>query len=119
MQKLNVAFTVTYRLRNVTRDGNKLVAFVGSDYGDVQQTRLVDQVVINHGTRPLDELYFELKPSSSNHGEISHDALIDGRFQSIVRNPEGTFQLFRIGDAVAARNTHAAIFDGLRLAKAI
>ena len=25
--------------------------------------------------------------------------------------------LFRIGDAVAARNTHAAIYDALRLAK--
>ncbi|MBD9596350.1 NADH:flavin oxidoreductase [Ensifer sp. ENS05] len=119
MQKLNVAFTVTYRLSKVERDGNQLVASVGSDYGDVQQTRIVDQVVINHGTRPLDDLYFELKPSSSNHGENSHDALIDGRPQSIVRNPEGAFQLFRIGDAVAARNTHAAIYDGLRLAKAI
>jgi hypothetical protein len=26
-------------------------------------------------------------------------------------------QLFRIGDAVAARNTHAAIYDALRLVK--
>jgi len=30
---------------------------------------------------------------------------------------EGKFQLFRIGDAVAARNTHAAIYDALRLVK--
>ena len=29
----------------------------------------------------------------------------------------GDGALFRIGDAVAARNTHAAIYDGLRLAK--
>ena len=34
-------------------------------------------------------------------------------------NPDGAFQLFRIGDAVAARNTHAAIFDALRLMKDI
>jgi hypothetical protein len=27
------------------------------------------------------------------------------------------FQLFRIGDAVASRNIHAAIFDALRLVK--
>ena len=40
---------------------NGLIAHVGSDYGGVQQQRLVDQVIINHGTRPLDELYFELK----------------------------------------------------------
>ena len=37
--------------------------------------------------------------------------------QSAVRNPEGRFRLFRIGDAVSARNTHAAIYDALRLVK--
>jgi hypothetical protein len=35
----------------------------------------------------------------------------------LVRNPGGAFRLFRIGDAVASRNIHAAIFDALRLAK--
>ena len=37
----------------------------------------------------------------------------------LERNPDGAYQLFRIGDAVAARNTHAAIYDALRLAKDI
>jgi hypothetical protein len=32
-------------------------------------------------------------------------------------HPDGKFQLFRIGDAVAARNAHAAIYDALRLLK--
>ena len=31
--------------------------------------------------------------------------------------PTARFRLFRIGDAVAARNTHAAIYDALRLVK--
>ena len=39
--------------------------------------------------------------------------------QSVVRNPDGAFALFRIGDAVSARNTHAAIYDALRLVMAI
>jgi hypothetical protein len=34
-----------------------------------------------------------------------------------VRNPDGRFRLFRIGDAVSSRNIHAAIYDALRLAK--
>jgi hypothetical protein len=35
-----------------------------------------------------------------------------------VAQPQGdTFQLFRIGDAVSARNTHAAVYDALRLVK--
>ena len=35
--------------------------------------------------------------------------------QQIINNPEGTYQLFRVGDAVASRNIHAAIYDSLRL----
>ena len=119
LQKLDVAFTVTYRLDSVEKQGNQFVAHVGSDYGGVSKVRIVDQIVINHGTIPLDDIYFELKPRSSNQGEVSHDQLLGGLPQSVMRNPEGRYQLFRIGDAVAARNTHAAIYDALRLVKDI
>lgn len=119
LQKLDVTFTVTWRLESVERQGNGLLAHFGSDYGGVTQQRTFDQVVINHGTIPLDDLYFELKPLSSNLGKVSYDQLIAGSPQSVLRNPEGRFRLFRIGDAVAARNTHAAIYDALRLAKDI
>jgi hypothetical protein len=34
-----------------------------------------------------------------------------------VRNPAGGYALYRIGDAVASRNIHAAVYDALRLAK--
>ncbi|WP_306029756.1 NADH:flavin oxidoreductase [Stappia sp. MMSF_3263] len=119
LQKLDATFTVTYRLEAVERNGNRLIAHVGSDYGGVLKQRHVDQVVVNHGTIPLDDLYFELKPLSRNLGEVSHDDLIAGKPQSVMRNPDGAFQLFRIGDAVAARNTHAAIYDALRLVKDI
>ncbi|WEX78415.1 NADH:flavin oxidoreductase [Sinorhizobium numidicum] len=119
LQKLDVTFTVTYRLEAVEKSGNQLVAHVGSDYGGVEKQRTFDQIIVNHGTIPLDDLYFELKPASSNLGETSHEQLIAGEPQSVVRNPEGKFQLFRIGDAVAARNTHAAIYDALRLLKDI
>ncbi len=117
LQKLDVTFTVTFRLQSAEKSGNQIVAKVGSDYGGVEKERIVDQIVINHGTIPLDGLYFELKPLSRNLGETSYDHLLAGEPQSVVRNEEGQFQLFRIGDAVAARNTHAAIYDGLRIAK--
>lgn len=117
LQKLETTFTVTYTLTAVERSGNQLLAHIGSDYGGFDKRKLFDQVVVNHGTRPLDELYFELKPQSINGGEVSHDQLIACQAQSVTRNENGTFQLFRIGDAVAARNTHAAIYDGLRIAK--
>lgn len=117
LQGRQTTFTVTWRLVGLSRAGNGLRAVLGSDYGAAVQERLVDQVVINHGTRPLDELYFELKPLSSNLGEVDYEALIGGRAQALVRNPAGAFQLFRIGDAVSSRNTHAGIYDALRLAK--
>ncbi len=117
LQKLDATFTVTYRLEAAEKSGNQLIAHVGSDYGGVAKQRTVDQIVVNHGTIPLDELYFELKPGSKNLGEVSYDELLSGAPQTVAHNPAGNYQLFRIGDAVAARNTHAAIYDALRLAK--
>ncbi|MGV8890309.1 MAG: FAD-dependent oxidoreductase [Pseudomonas sp.] len=117
LQALDTTFTVTFRLLAVERDGHDLLATIDSDYGSARKVRRVDQVVVNHGTRPLDELYFELKSVSSNGGVVEHQDLIVGNPQSVLTNPDGRFQLFRIGDAVAARNTHAAIYDALRLVK--
>jgi len=116
LQKRDVTFTVTWRLLSVARDGNRLKATIGSDYSDLTRVAIFDQVVVNHGTLPLDEVYFALKPLSSNLGVVDHGALIEGRAQALTGGPEG-FQLFRIGDAVSARNTHAAIYDALRLMK--
>ena len=115
LQKLDTIFTVTYRLMAVEKHGNQLVAKVGSDYGGVQKERTFDQIVVNHGTIPLDELYFDLRPDSRNLGEVDYDAFINGAAQEVNRNEGGEYQLFRIGDAISARNTHAAIYDALRL----
>jgi 2,4-dienoyl-CoA reductase-like NADH-dependent reductase (Old Yellow Enzyme family) len=119
LQDKDVTFTVTRRLLGVARSGNTLTATIGTDYSDLESTKEYDQVVVNYGTLPLDDLYFDLKPLSRNGGEVDHDALIAGRPQQVVRNAGGAFELFRIGDAVSARNTHAAIYDALRLVKDI
>ena len=114
LQGRDTTFTVTWRLLEVAREGNQLRAKLGSDYGGFTRERLVDQVVVNHGTRPLDELYFALKPLSTNQGAVDYEALATGGLQ-----PENaaSFALYRIGDAVSARNTHAAIYDALRIVK--
>jgi NADPH-dependent 2,4-dienoyl-CoA reductase/sulfur reductase-like enzyme len=108
--KRGVRITITTRLLAVRREGNVLVATLGSEYGSRRSEREVDQV-------PVDELYFALRPLSVNLGEVDHRALLGGQAQELVRNPAGRFRLFRVGDAVASRNIHAAVFDGLRLAK--
>ena len=119
LQDKDVTFTMARRLLDVARDGNKMKATIGTDYSDHRHEARYDQVVVNYGTMPLDDLYFDLKPLSSDGGAMDHAALIAGRVQDTRRNDSGTFQLFRIGDAVSARNTHAAIYDALRLVKDI
>ncbi|WP_339765095.1 NADH:flavin oxidoreductase [uncultured Sulfitobacter sp.] len=117
LQDKDVTFTVTRRLLGVVRAGNKLIATVGTDYSDFTRQQEYDQVVVNYGTLPLDDLYFALKPLSKNEGAVDYEALIAGDPQTMDWNNDATFWLFRIGDAVSARNTHAAIYDALRLVK--
>ncbi|KZM50226.1 NADH:flavin oxidoreductase [Labrenzia sp. OB1] len=119
LQEKDVRFTVTYRLKAVRRSGNLLTAVIGTDYSTHTEERDFDQIVVNHGTVPMDELYFDLKPRSKNLGSVDQDALLSGRPQPLEANPDGAFALYRIGDAVSARNTHAAIYDALRLVKDI
>jgi N-methyl-L-proline demethylase len=116
-QRHGVRVTINTRLLSVRREGNALVAVLGSDYGDTQVERRVDQVVVEHGTLPDETLYEALKPLSVNLGAVDYEALVGGRPQTLVRNPDGAFRLFRIGDAIASRNIHAAVYDALRLAK--
>jgi len=110
-----VTLTINKRLKAVEKDGNTLIAVIGSDYSDRLERRAVDQVVIEHGTLPLDDLYFELKPLSRNLGAVDMAAFVGGNPQALAPDGDGAFQLFRIGDAVASRNIHAAIYDALRL----
>ena len=113
----DVRLTINLRLERVRRAGNALVATFVDDYGRKRIDKGADQVVVENGTLPLDALYFALKPLSRNFGEVDHAAMIANRPQAIDTNPDGRFTLWRIGDAVASRNIHAAVYDALRLLK--
>lgn len=68
--------TINTRLLGVRREGNELVATFGSDFAPGwSEERRADRVVVEHGTRPLDELYFALKPQSRNLGAVDYTAL--------------------------------------------
>jgi hypothetical protein len=79
----------------------------------------VDPVVVEHGTESAQELYDDLVPPSSNEGAVDYDALLAGGPQEVVRNPEGGFRLYRVGDALASRNVPAAILDAARLCQTL
>ena len=115
----SVRITLNQRVLAVRPELDRLCVEIGSDHSGHIEARHVDYVISDRGTVVNADLYFELKPESTNLGAVDYGALIAGGGQSVVRNEDGSFQLFRIGDAVSGRNIHAAIYDGLRLMKDI
>lgn len=111
----DVSITLNHRLVSVERRDGKLHAKLFNEYNKAHIERVVDQVVVENGTLPMSDLYFALQANSINNGELDLRALIDCQPQTLVNNPDGKYQLFRIGDAVAGRNIHAAIYDARRL----
>ncbi|MDB0003600.1 NADH:flavin oxidoreductase [Alphaproteobacteria bacterium] len=116
LQNKNITYSIAKRLLDVSIEGNKLNALIGSDYDEnFKYNSTYDQIFLNYGIKPLDELYFSLIPYSKNKGEIDYNKFINGEEQNIIKNNKNNFNLFRIGDAVSSRNIHAAIYDALRL----
>ena len=116
LQNKKITYSIAKRLLDVSIKGNKLNALIGSDYDEnFKYNSSYDQVFLNYGIKPLDELYFSLVPYSKNKGEINYNKFINGEEQDIIKSDNNKFNLFRIGDAVSSRNIHAAIYDALRL----
>ncbi len=116
LYKKDVQVTVDTRVVEVRRAGSQFEAVLENTYSGKQKVVQVEQVVGENGTVPSDELYFDLKPRSVNLGELDLRALVDMRPQTIASNPAGRFRLYRIGDAWASRNLHAAMLDAARIA---
>jgi 2,4-dienoyl-CoA reductase-like NADH-dependent reductase (Old Yellow Enzyme family)/thioredoxin reductase len=112
-----VRMTPDHRLRAIRRSADgRLEVELANEYTGGTVGRIVDQVVVEHGSSPNAELFDALVEGSTNGGELDLDAFIAGRPQDRVVDRTGRYRLFRIGDAVASRNIHAAIYDGRRLA---
>jgi 2,4-dienoyl-CoA reductase-like NADH-dependent reductase (Old Yellow Enzyme family) len=119
MAQSGTRVTVLRRLLAVTEGADGLTISLGVDGIDFREERVFDAVVAEMGTEQVRELYDELMPSSTNLGAVDLSDLLALRPQSIVRNADGRFQIFRIGDAIASRNVHAAMLDAARLCRAI
>lgn len=111
--------TPNYWLDRVYAEGDKKVAVLRNEYTEVQEERVVDQVVIENGILPNDHLYWSLKPQSLNRGQIDVNKLFAAEPQPALSETlgEGRFLLFRVGDCISMHNIHAAIYDSLRLCK--
>ena len=113
----DVRMTANLRLLELSRQNGLLHGVFYNEFDKQTVEKCARQFVVEHGTLPNDDLYFELKPKSKNSGMTDIDQLIANIPQDKSVNPEGSFQLFRIGDVVASRNIHSAIYDALRLCK--
>jgi hypothetical protein len=116
LYRLGVVMCPNLALEEITREGNRLVAVLRNTMTGEVEERVADHVVVEFGTLPESGLFDELKAASCNHGQIDLGAVLAGRAQPW--GPEG-FVLYRVGDALAGRNIHAAIYDSLRLCKDI
>lgn len=103
---------IDQRLISVERKDNRLAVTLLNELTRGEVHHLVDQVIIDMGTIPDNEMFEELRGKSSNDGVTDIDALIARQKQP--RKGPG-FELHRIGDALASRNVHAAIYDAFRL----
>ncbi|MCX2523964.1 dimethylglycine demethylation protein DgcA [Larsenimonas rhizosphaerae] len=112
-----VIMTSDLALHKVYREGPALVAVLENEYTGQMEERVVDQVVVENGVKPSETLYYTLKPQSRNRGQMDLEALYAIEPQPCLSEPGEGFLLFRIGDCTAPRNTHAAIYDALRLCK--
>ncbi|MBE0402853.1 dimethylglycine demethylation protein DgcA [Halomonas citrativorans] len=112
-----VIMTSDLALHKVYREGDSLVAVLENEYSGALEERVVDQVVVENGVRPDEALYYSLKEQSRNKGQTDIKALYAIKPQPCLSESGDGFVLFRLGDCTAPRNTHAAIYDALRLCK--
>jgi len=87
-----IATLTDHALIRVERQGNRLLAHFRNEMTGAERVLETAQVVVEHGTLPMDELFTELR-------EQAGDKLA----------------LHRIGDAIASRDLHATILDAYRL----
>ncbi len=111
----NVRFECFEELVKVEANDNRLQATMRHVLTGAVENFDTDHVVVENGTTPVDDIYFALKSHASNNGQLDHQAMIEGRWPFGEINRDGKFVLARIGDAVAGRNIHAAIYDAMRV----
>ena len=112
--KNGVRTLADHSLVRVRPRNNRLVATFKHELTGDETELEAAQVVVEHGTVPVDDAFTALSPRSGNRGITDIDALLAGRPQMPAR-PAGGFELHRIGDAVTSRGVHAAIYDAARL----
>jgi thioredoxin reductase len=119
LYELEVEVKLDQMLLAVRRDGDHLLATLRNDLTDAVVEIETDQVVVERGTFPVDEVFEELREGAANRGVTDIDAFINARPQPFETPAPGGYLLYRVGDAVSSRSVHAALLDAFRIAVAL
>jgi len=119
LYQLNIDVQLDLMLLAVRREAGHLIATFRNDLTDEAVEIETDQIVVERGTFPVDEVFLGLKEKSVNKGVTDIDALLKVESQPYALKEPLDFQLFRVGDAVSSRSLHAALLDAFRIAVAL
>lgn len=110
----NIAPVLDHSLCRVDHNGSQFVAVITSELTGEHRSITAEQVIVELGTLPADDIYQNLRSSSRNNGITDIPSLVAGNPQPHSHSGSG-FVLYRIGDASSSRNLAAAFYDALRL----
>ena len=112
--------TFDHEIEKVERRGNRSARDVPQSG---RQRRLwsasADQIIVEHGTLPADELYRALRATPPTTASPTSMRCCASPEQPCTLEPGGAFELHRVGDAVASRNMQAAVLDSMRLCRVL
>ncbi|WP_300010612.1 NADH:flavin oxidoreductase [uncultured Roseobacter sp.] len=114
-----VRFIPNTEVQRVERDGNRKAVTLLNTLTGATWRQVFDHVVFETGCKPMDDLYFDLVGQSSNAGQLDLRKFARGIVEFPSAHSDSSFALVRLGDAVASRNLHAALFDANRLVQGL
>ncbi|MDX8445311.1 FAD-dependent oxidoreductase [Mesorhizobium captivum] len=114
--ELGIRVVSDVRLIKAVRQGNGIIARFRHELTGTETELSAAQVIVERGTVPIEDVYQDLRVRSSNNG-VTEIALMTGARAKEGKKPPtaGSFELHRIGDAVASRDIYSSIYEAYRL----
>jgi len=112
--EMGVEMLCDVKIKSVHRSGKMFAAHLVNELTGKTTSRTADQIIVETGTQPVDEIFHVLRKSSLNDGVTDLENLLAGKSQ--LSDGQQGYILHLIGDAVTSRSIHAAILDAYRIA---
>ncbi|MFK0687677.1 FAD-dependent oxidoreductase [Mesorhizobium sp. IMUNJ 23033] len=116
LSELGIRVVSDVRLAKAARHGNGIIGRFRHELTGAETEMRAAQLIIERGTVPMEDVYQELRARSSNNGVTDIALMTAARAKGDTPSPiAGSFELHRIGDAVASRDIYSSIYESYRL----